>query len=142
MILFVDDEKHYVQNILDELDLLDVRYTFCSGVDAAIEVIRTRASEIDAVVCDVMMPSGHAFTAEETEDNLITGLRFLARIRELGYKRLVLLLTNLEPGRAPGVDNASTNYPPCRILRKRELWSFEIAEQIKDDITELIEKED
>lgn len=134
MILFVDDEKHYVQNILDELDLLEVKYIFCSGVDTAIDQIETRGSEIDAAVCDVMMPSGQAFTPEETEDNLITGLRFLARIRELGYKRLVLLLTNLEPGRAPDVDNAATNYPPCRILRKRELWSFEIAEQIKQDL--------
>jgi CheY-like chemotaxis protein len=129
MILFVDDEKRYVDNVLEELKLLDREVEFCDGVDTAMEKFHAFRDKIDLIVCDVMMPHGKSFTAEETEQNRITGLRFLARFREIGFNRQFILLTYLEPGRAP-VEETARQYPPCLVIRKREKWSFEIAEMI------------
>jgi len=129
MILFVDNEKQYVDNMLEELKLLGCEVVFCDGVDEALEKFQTFPDKIDLIVCDVMMPHGKSFRAEETEQNRITGLRFLARVREMGFNGQVVLLTYLEPGRAP-VEEAAKQYPPCRVIRKREKWSFEIAEMI------------
>jgi CheY-like chemotaxis protein len=129
MILFVDDERRYVENVLEELALLGVEVRFCPGIDEALSAVGSCQAEIDAIVCDVMMPHGTAFTAPYTEQNRITGLRFLARVREMGFKGEVVLLTYLEPGRAP-VDEEAAKFPPCRVIRKREKWSFEIAEMI------------
>lgn len=129
MILFVEDEKQYVDNVLEELKLLGLQVEFCDGVDKALEKLKTFGDKIDLIVCDVMMPHGESFKQEETEQNRITGLRFLARVRELGFNRQFVLLTYLEAGRAP-VEETARQYPPCLVIRKREKWSFEIAEMI------------
>jgi CheY-like chemotaxis protein len=129
MILFVDDEKRYVDNVLEELKLLGREVLFCDGVDMALEQFQAFRGKIDLIVCDVMMPHGKSFKPEETEQNRITGLRFLARVRELGFNRQFVLLTYLEPGRAP-VEETARQYEPCKVIRKREKWSFEIADMI------------
>jgi CheY-like chemotaxis protein len=129
MILFVDDEKRYVDNLLEELNLLGREVEFCDGVDKAMEKFQTFGDKIELIVCDVMMPHGKSFKSEETEHNRITGLRFLARVRERGFNKQFVLLTYLEPGRAAEEETARL-YPPCRVIRKREQWSFEIAETI------------
>jgi CheY-like chemotaxis protein len=129
MILFVDDEKRYVDNVLEELKLLGREVEFCDGVDKALEKFLTFRDKIDLIVCDVMMPHGKSFKPDETEQNLVTGLGFLARVREMGFNRPFVLLTYLEPGRAP-VEETARQYPPCQVIRKGENWSFEIAEMI------------
>ena len=129
MILFVDDEKQYIENIITELESLGIEVTFCAGVDEALNRIRSGERSIDAIVCDVMMPHGSAFSAAQTEDNKIAGLVFLADLRQRGVNLPVVLLTNLESGRAP-VDETARQYSPCVVIRKRDKWSFEIAEII------------
>lgn len=131
MILVVDDERQYLENVISELEDLGLTVKFCSDVDGALTAIAANAQNMEAIVFDVMMPHGQAFTARETEENRITGLRLLERIRERGIKAPVILLTNLEPGRAP-VEETARNFPPCTVIRKRDKWSFEIAESIRD----------
>jgi CheY-like chemotaxis protein len=130
MILFVDDEKQYVENVISEMESLGLRVRFCPTVDEALQALEA-PTDIEAIILDVMMPHGQSFTASETDDNMITGLRFLARIRQDGVGVPVVLLTNLESGRAP-VDEFAQKYAPCVVIRKRDKWSFEIAESIRD----------
>ncbi len=131
MILFVDDEKQYVENVISEMELLDLVVRFCSSVDEALQVLSEHGTKVEVIILDVMMPHGASFTASETEDNMQTGLQFLARIRSSGIGVHVVLLTNLEPGRAP-VDEYALRYPPCTVIRKRDKWSFEIAQSIRE----------
>jgi CheY-like chemotaxis protein len=133
MILVVDDERQYLENVISELERLGLDVKFCADVDAALATILANAQQMEAMVFDVMMPHGVAFTAQETEDNLVTGLRLLERIRRHGIKAPVILLTNLEPGRAP-VEETASKFPPCTVIRKRDKWSFEIAESIRDHV--------
>ncbi|MGA3133454.1 MAG: response regulator [Terracidiphilus sp.] len=131
MILLLDDEGEYIENVLDELRSLGLQVVFLSNVDDALEYIKNNRSNIQAIVCDVMMPHGRAFAASATEDNRITGLRFAEKIREGGIKLPIVFLTNLEPDRAP-IEQVAEACTPCVIIRKREKWSFEIAESIRD----------
>lgn len=131
MILFVDDEKQYVENVISEMESLGLEVRFCATVDEALPMFEAAPTNIEAIILDVMMPHGRSFTASETDDNMITGLRFLARIRHEGFIVPVVLLTNLESGRAP-VDEFAQKYAPCVVIRKRDKWSFEIAESIRD----------
>jgi CheY-like chemotaxis protein len=129
MILFIDDEHRYVENVITELQSLGFEVKFCAGVDEALYVLRAGAAGIAAIVADVMMPHGSSFTPDETNQNRETGLEFLKRIRKDGIRLPVILLTNVERGRH--VDDAAANNPPCTVLRKREYLSFEIAEIIQ-----------
>jgi CheY-like chemotaxis protein len=131
MILFVDDEKHYIENTIAEMESIGLKVKFCAGVDEALSSIKSAPGNIQAIVCDVMMPHGEAFTPAETEDNRITGLVFLERLRRNGIHLPVVLLTNLESGRAP-VDERAKLYEPCIVIRKRDKWSFEIAETVAE----------
>ena len=131
MILFVDDEKQYVENVISEMESLGLEVSFCATVDEAFEVLNKPEPKIEAIILDVMMAHGKSFTASETEDTMRTGLLLLARIRENGVHVPVVLLTNLEPGRDP-VDEFAQKYAPCTVIRKRDKWSFEIAECIRD----------
>lgn len=131
MILLLDDEKEYIENVLDELKSLGLQVHFLSNVDDALKYIHDNPTNIQAIVCDVMMPHGQAFAASVTEDNRITGLRFAERIRESGVELPIIFLTNLEPDRAP-IEQVAEACAPCTIIRKREKWSFEIAESIRD----------
>jgi DNA-binding response OmpR family regulator len=134
MILFVDDEPEYVENVIYEMKALGLEVKFCSTVDEALEALTVFEANIKAIVLDVMIPHGDSFTAIETDDNLTTGLRLLERIRAMGVGAPVVLLTNLESGRAP-VDELADKYPPCQVIRKREKWCFEIAESVRDLVT-------
>jgi CheY-like chemotaxis protein len=135
MILFVDDEKQYIENVISELEGLGLDVKFCSDVDAALALILDDTQPIEAILLDVMMPHGTNFPAQETDYNRITGLRLLEKVRACGVKAPVILLTNLEPGRAP-VDETAKKFPPCEVIRKRDKWSFEIAESIRDVLRE------
>ena len=134
MILLVDDEGEYVENLIYELISLGMKVYFIPSVDDAIEYIKNNQSSLQAIVCDVMMPHGRAFAASATKDNRVTGLRFAEEIRAMGVKLPIVLMTNLEPDRAP-IEQVAEACAPCTIIRKRDKWSFEIAESIRDLVT-------
>jgi len=131
MILFVDNEKEYVENVISEAESLGLEVRFCGDVDEALAVLSSAGASIEAIVLDVMMPHGASFSGSDTGDNMVTGLKLLTRIREKGVAVPVVLLTSLEPERAP-VEKFAVEYPPCTVIRKRDKWSFEIAECIRD----------
>jgi CheY-like chemotaxis protein len=132
-ILLIDDEKQYIENVISELEALHINVRFCPGVDDAIRQIRSGAEIFDGVVCDVMMPGGNTFTAVATDNGKYTGLLLLEKLREEGLKIPVVLLTYLESDRG-AVDEAARKYAPCLVIRKRDKWSFEIAEMIRDQL--------
>jgi CheY-like chemotaxis protein len=132
MILFIDDEKKYVDNIITELELLHVRLRFCSDVDVALKILAECEESCEGIICDVMMPHGSAFSIGETEENRTTGTLFLKRIRGMGISLPVVLLTNVERNYRHNlqIEEAASSSPPCIIIRKRQHASFEVAEMI------------
>jgi len=132
MILFIDDEHRYVENVIAELESLGFKVRFCAGVDEALDVLRGGVAGMEAIVADVMMPHGSSFTADATNQNRETGLEFLKRIRKHGITLPVILLTNVERGHQ--VEDVAESHGPCLVIRKREYLSFEIAEIIKQEV--------
>jgi CheY-like chemotaxis protein len=131
MILLLDDEGEYVENIVSELNKFDLKVELVSNVDDAFKFINESSSHLQAIVCDVMMPHGLSISAAESRENLTTGLRFAEMIREMGIEVPLVLMTNLDRDRAP-IQEAAEKCSPCTVIHKREKWSFEIAETIRD----------
>jgi CheY-like chemotaxis protein len=129
MILFIDDEKRYVDNICSELAFLGKQVTFCDGVDAAFALLEG-SGEVEGIVCDVMMPHGKLFTAPQTDENRKTGLRFVEFIRSSGINLPVVLLTN-DNRQHVRDESRSLN---CKVILKKDYPSFEIAEQIVESL--------
>jgi CheY-like chemotaxis protein len=130
MILFIDDEERYVENICDELKFLGKEVEFCDGVDKALSILAV-SRNLEVIVCDVMMPHGDSFSAEETDENARTGLLFVRRIRANGIKVPVVLLTNDE---REHVREQASKFLKCNVVLKKHSLSFEIAEQIVETI--------
>ena len=126
MILFIDDEKRYVDNICEELRFRGKEVSFSDGVDDALKQLDDLKG-LEVIVCDVMMPHGRSFSAADTDDNRRTGLRFLRQIRDRGITAPVVLLTNDD---RQHVKDEASEFPPCLVIEKKLYPSFEIAEQI------------
>ena len=65
-LLLIDDDANVLLVAQRVLERLDYKVTACLGTDPALEILRARAAEFDAVVTDLNMPkmSGITFTEE------------------------------------------------------------------------------
>ena len=135
MIMLLDDEQEYVENLVAELKSFGLEVHLVSNVDEALRCVEDPSSQLQAIVCDVMMPHGHAITAEASRDNLTTGVQFAEKVREVGIEVPIVLITNLDRDRAP-IQGVLEKCRPCTVIHKREQWSFEIAETIRDLVSE------
>ncbi len=70
-----------------------------NDVDQALEIVGAQAGgrRFDAIVVDLMMPWGHAFGPEETEQGLSTGVLLADRIHEISPGSRIVVLTNRTP---------------------------------------------
>jgi CheY-like chemotaxis protein len=131
VILLLDDEGEYSENLLSSLRSLQLEVTFISNVDLALKYLEQVPADLEVIVCDSMMPHGEAFTALETRNNLITGLRFAEKVRAMGITLPIVITTYLEENRVP-IESLAERCAPSTIIRKKDKFSFEIAEAIRD----------
>lgn len=119
MILFVDDEKRYTKNYIEEIKEIGFKVSYMNNVGEALAFIKSKESkDIEAIVLDVMMPSGVDFTDEETEEDLNTGIEFYKKVREVYPNVKVFVLTNVSREK---VRKFFENQKDCYFDRKDDL---------------------
>ena len=129
MILFIDDEKRYVKNYIEELEEVGFEVNYINNVGDALEFIKSKESKkIESIVLDVMMPSGKIFTNEETEEGLNTGIEFYKKFRDNFPNTKVFVLTNVS---REDVRDFFEEQKDCFFARKDNIMPVEFAKKVK-----------
>lgn len=116
MLLIVDEEYSRAMAYSDVLKSLgyDVKLTF--DVDSFVSVFKDNLYEIDAVILDIMMPSGELFTLEQTEQGILTGVKLYEYIRsELKWNGPIIIYTALN---RPDLLNSLDKRPMTSVVHK------------------------
>lgn len=129
MIVFVDDERRFMDSYLLELQFSGYSVRFESDVDSAWTFFLENMDRIDLLILDVAMPPGHTFRDEETEGGLRTGVKFYQRVRERTSEHKVLILTNFADGELS--DSLMKQDTKCWLFEKESLLPFELADEVK-----------
>lgn len=132
MILFVDDEKRYMNSYVEELKLSGYEVSFQGDVDSALRFFEENLNRINLLILDIMMPPGSSFKEVDTQLGLRTGIHFYERIREKAPNLPVMILTNVSD---PRVEERFRKENKCWFLRKEDYFPFELAEEVKKVLT-------
>ena len=125
MILFIDDEKRYVRNYIEELEENFVVKYFNNVGDALEFIVSEESKEIEALVLDIMMPSNGFFVDDEVE----IGIQFYFKFRENFPETKVFILTNVSRGDVRDLFEKEKN---CFFYRKDYTMPVEFAEKVND----------
>lgn len=129
-ILFVDDEKRWVDSYLAALkdDGFDVQYE--STVDCALQFVIDNRNDISLLILDTMMPHGKSFSANEAQRGLRTGLRLYERMREEipDFHIPVIFLTNVSDDEVKQSVDQQAN---SSLVRKSECFPHELVEKVR-----------
>jgi CheY-like chemotaxis protein len=128
MILFVDDERRFMNSYKLELEYVGYKVSFKKNVDDALAFLKTHPGAIELLILDIMMPPGHDFQHESTNSGLRTGVRFYERIRALFPTLPVIIFTNVSDEQVEEKFQAESY---CRFLRKEDYLPFELAEEVR-----------
>lgn len=124
MILFIDDEKRYVKNYVEELVEIGFKVNYINNVGDALEFIKSEESKkIEAVVLDVMMPSNGFFPDDEVE----IGIQFYNRFRENFPNTRVFVLTNVS---REDVRDFFEKQKDCYFDRKDDIMPVEFSQKV------------
>lgn len=96
IVLFVDDEPAFAQRYVEELEK-HFQVVYLTDAGEALNVLVRRATEIKALILDVMMPTPKDVPDSETDDGFETGLWLLQAFRGVPGSRWlmpVVILTN------------------------------------------------
>ena len=128
MILFIDDEKRYVKNYVEELVEIGFEVNYINNVGNALEFIKSEESKkIEAIVLDVMMPSNGFFPDDEVE----IGIQFYERFREFFPKTKVFILTNVS---REDVREFFEKEKHCFFNRKEDIMPVEFSQKVYQEL--------
>lgn len=134
MILFVDDERRYVDGYVEELRLSGFTVEYRKTVDAAHKFLVENLPQIDLLVLDIMMPPGELLQEAQTNHGLRTGVRFFEQVRQLAPVLPVIILTNVTDEQ---VKEQLQQEPFCWFIRKEDCFPFELAEEVQRILSEI-----
>lgn len=131
MILFIDDEKRYVKNYIEELEKVEevgFEVNYINNVGNALEFIKSEESKkIEAIVLDVMMPSNGFFVDDEVE----IGIQFYNEYRKHFPHTKVFVLTNVS---REDVREFFEKEKDCFFDRKEDIMPVEFAKKVYQEL--------
>jgi DNA-binding response OmpR family regulator len=135
MILFIDDEEHYVQPYIDELRFSGYDVILHTDVDLALEFFEANHERIDLLILDIMMAPGESFEHERTLAGRRTGIFFYERVRRTAPDMPVIVLTNV-PNAISKISDREVKEllegdEHCWFFRKMTLLPIELREEIE-----------
>lgn len=127
MILFIDDEPHYIRPYIQAFELKGFDVKVVNNVDEAWEIIESSQKDILAIIIDIMMPPGKLFDLESTKQGLRTGEAFIAKLKDLDEGMPVVVLTNAEKSELRHIYHQN-----CLIFLKKETNPWGLVEKVSD----------
>jgi CheY-like chemotaxis protein len=140
-VALIDDDRfairYYAQAVEQDAGAIVRHYT---SVVAFIEALNSGVT-FDLIITDVMMPPEGAFSAEETHDGLLTGVKLIESIREAGIPCPLIILSNIfGPARFDMINNHFIDDGTITLLRKMDTDPFALAAIVKDQLERLAGK--
>jgi CheY-like chemotaxis protein len=93
MILYVDDDRRGTENNVKVIRDAGFQVELLTDIDSALAYFTQNADQVALIILDSMMASGNSFKDEETQEGLLTGVRFFERIRGQKPRQPVIILT-------------------------------------------------
>lgn len=128
MILFIDDERRYMINYVEELQEADYEVAVHTSVDTASAFFQERAHDVELIILDIMMSPGKTFSHEDTDGGLRTGVRFYERVREKSPDLPVIILTNAS---AVELSDRFSGDQQCWYRQKKDFLPVEVTQEVK-----------
>lgn len=97
MILLVDDDRYYTENVTPLLSKLGYDVISVHKADEALELLREKSSEIKIAILDLMMRPGEKMSELQTKGGFETGLVLAALIREAFPKIQIICSSAKDP---------------------------------------------
>jgi CheY-like chemotaxis protein len=135
MIFFIDDERRRMRSYVQALESENFTVKFESDVSKAVTFYDQNACEIELLILDIMLPFGSAFTSQETDDGLRTGLCLHERIRDKDPCIPIIIFTNINADELSNVKSDKT-----KILNKEYKLPFDLVEDVKRMLAEEAKK--
>jgi len=129
MILFLDDNPSRMENAVEELRMRNFQVHFEQNVDSALAFIDKHSSEIDALICDIMMPHGTRLSSEQTRDGLRTGISVLEIARSLQPTLPTIIFSNVSDDELRKTLKGDER---CLFLEKPNYLSASFADKVRD----------
>lgn len=128
MVLFVDDEKEWIEAYMYELQACKIEARFIRTIDDADKFLQKNFDHVALLILDIMMPPGRIFSPGETDLGLRTGVKFYERIRKMAPELPIILLANV---RDEKVKERFLNEPHCWFLSKRGTFPHELVDKVQ-----------
>ncbi len=132
MIVFVDDDRIYIKNYLEELSENYVVHHEYS-IDRAFEFIIDNSENIELLVLDMMMPSGDLLKDKDNDNGRRTGNLFIEELK----KKIDLTLFPIIIFTHVNIQNLPAIVIGVKIqkLQKEDFTPYQFSLKIKEIIT-------
>jgi CheY-like chemotaxis protein len=131
MIIFVDDDKIYIQDYLEELsDAYTVYHEY--NIDKAFEFIIENSQSIKLLVLDMMIPSGNLLKDKDNDNGRRTGNLFIEELK----KNINLTLFPIIIFTHVNIQNISSVVSGVHLqkFQKEEFTPYQFSLEIKEII--------
>jgi CheY-like chemotaxis protein len=147
MIVFVDDDKRYMKAYVETLCSLGYSALQECDVDKALALVIENHKNIDLLVLDMNIPPGLRLIEDKDNgtDGRRTGYWFLQEIRsiigEITFPLMIFTHVSIE-SLSSDIDDFSSDLKstPFQLIQKEEYTPYELAEQIKEMLKEVDNK--
>jgi CheY-like chemotaxis protein len=132
MIIFVDDDKIYIQDYLEELsDAYTVHHEY--NIDKAFKFIIENSQSIKLLVLDMMIPSGNLLKDKDNDNGRRTGNLFIEELK----KNIDLTLFPIIIFTHVNIQNISSVVSGVHLqkFQKEEFTPYQFSLKIKEIIT-------
>lgn len=82
MIFFVDDDRRYIKDYVEEIESRNYSVRHEHNVDDAFKSVVEHSQDIQLLVMDMMMPPGYILDERDNENGKRTGILFIKAIEE------------------------------------------------------------
>lgn len=127
-VLWVDDDIDFaLYSFMDELEESDYRVIRAQNPDVAWQQLED--NDIDAIIMDIMMPTGELLKSETSQKGMYTGLKLLEKIKqEPQYAKIPALIFTILNKDQEVEDWAQRE--KVEILRKLQIYPEDLVEAI------------
>jgi CheY-like chemotaxis protein len=137
LILFIDDEGFRVENDIEELQFAGWQVHLATKINDAVKFLKAHRHEVECVICDVMMPHGTCFSADETRKGLRTGIKFFEWARQRWPDLPFVIFTNVSGD--DGLRQKLEREPACIYVEKQSSLGQEFLKHVRKLITAKVE---